>query len=91
MAVPPSIIDPFHKKVYAILAEDIDNKMISLCSGAVGGTASGNQNDLAAIAIGYREQVAYINALNDVLKRCAEIEREQYGARPGADETATGE
>ena len=70
MAAPPSIIDPFHRKIYEALAPDIDNRMISLASGSAGTIED------------YKFQAAYIQAFNDVLGKCREIELEIYGKRP---------
>ena len=76
MAAPPSIIDPFHRSLFEVLAPDIDNRMISLASGSAGTIED------------YKAQAAYIQALNDVLAKCLELELELYGARPGENETA---
>ena len=73
MAAPPSIIDSFHKALFDVLAQDIDARMVKLAEGSAG--------DFAA----YRYQVGYINALNDVLGVCRQIELDRYGSRPGSE------
>lgn len=70
------IVDPFHRKLYELLAADINNRMTSLAAGSCGDFAT------------YKHQTGYIEALNDVLEKCREIEVDQYGARPGAAEQA---
>lgn len=67
----PSIIDPAYKVLCNELAQDIDNRTFSL--------ASGGARDMET----YREQVGYIQALNDVINKCVELERARYGKRPG--------
>ena len=67
----PTIINPFHRDLFNALAPDIENRMISLASGG------------AQTIEAYREQCGYIRALNDVLSKCQELERERYGKRPG--------
>ena len=74
MSAPPSIIDPFHRALFGVLAPDIDNRMISLAQGS-----AGSYED-------YKAQASYIQALNDVLGKCREIEIEIYGASKGADQ-----
>ena len=67
----PSIVDPAYKALCIVLAQDIDNRTFSL--------ASGGARDMEA----YREQVGYLSALNDVIRKCQELEQERYGKRPG--------
>jgi hypothetical protein len=67
----PTIIDPAYKALCNELAQDIDNRSISL--------ATGGARDMET----YREQVGYIQALTNVINRCAELERVRYGKRPG--------
>jgi len=55
--------------------------MVELASGS----ARSIQGADGTVAEKYAAQVSYIQALNDVLEKCKEIELEQYGARPGAD------
>ena len=67
----PTLIDPAYKALYNVLAPVIEDKMIRLASGGA-----------ATIEI-YREEVGYIRALQDVLDRCALLEKERFGKRPG--------
>jgi len=80
--VSSSAIDPFHRQLSNVLTPLIDDKMVALAKG----NATKTESDTASTAEKYAAQVAYIQALNDVLDRCREIELEMYGARPGAIE-----
>ena len=73
-----SIVDPFHRAVYDVLANNIDKRMVSLAEGSCGDFAS------------YKYQTGYIQALNDVLAKCKELELERYGNRPGEGEQQQG-
>ena len=77
-----SAIDPVHRHLSNVLTPLIDDKMVALAKG----NATKTDLDTVSTAEKYAAQVAYIQALNDVLDRCAEIENEMYGARPGAIE-----
>ena len=68
------ILDPFHRALHAKLSQDLANRVTGLANGAVP-----NYEE-------YKSQVGYITALNDVLDLCEELERDQYGARPGQPE-----
>lgn len=68
-----SIVDPFHRRLYLELVDDIDGKMVALAQGS-----AGTYED-------YRGQSSYIQALNDVLEKCRKIERELYGTRSGGE------
>lgn len=72
-----SIIDPFHRRLHAALSEVIASRVTSLASGAA---ANWNQ---------YVDQTSYLRALNDVLDKCEELERDQYGTRPSEDQPST--
>lgn len=74
MNATPSIVDPFHRQIFAALANEIDERMVNL--------AKGMATDYPA----YRHQVGFIEALNAALDKCREIELERYGTRPGAGE-----
>jgi hypothetical protein len=65
--MPPEIIDPFYRSLYNELIPQINNKAAELCAGRAIDYAT------------YREEVGYIRALNDVLDKCAELERTKYG------------
>ena len=73
-----SIVDPFHRAIYDVVANDIDKRMVSLAEGSCGDYSS------------YKYQTGYIQALNDVLGKCKEIELERYGSRPGEGEQQQG-
>lgn len=73
MSAPPSIIDPFHRALFAVLAPSIDDRMISLAEGSAKNFEE------------YKYQTGMIQAFNEVLAKCREIEVEMYGARPGAE------
>ena len=73
MAASTSIIDPFHRALFNVLAPDIDNRMVSLAEGSAKNFEE------------YKYQTGMIQAFNEVLAKCREIEVEMYGARPGAE------
>lgn len=74
MSQSPSIIDPFHRNLHNVISEEIDKRKESL--------AIGSANDYTS----YMKQVGYLEALNSVLERCREIEKDRYDPRPGASE-----
>ena len=65
-----SIIDPFHRVLHIRIAEGIDTKMKML--------AAGKAQDFAD----YKHQTGYLEALNDVLDICVELEQDRYGPKP---------
>ena len=70
---PSSIVDPFHKAIYGQIAADIDKRMVNLCAGS-------------AVDYGeYQRQVGYLEAMNNVLTVCEEIEKDRHGAKPGQE------
>lgn len=75
----PSIIDPFFKLLNGQLTEKIAQRMTSLASGS----AVRTENDQVTTAEKYAAQTSYIQALNDVLDLCHEIEVDKYGRKPG--------
>ncbi len=82
MASSASIIDPFHRALNAALTDLVNDRMISLARGS----ASRTETDTATTAEKYAAQVSYIQAIHDVLDKCEELEREQYGKRAGQPE-----
>jgi hypothetical protein len=62
----PRLIDPFFRRLYPVLQEEIANR-----SAYVGSGACNSYDD-------YKHQTGYVQALQDVLTRCDELEREQY-------------
>lgn len=73
----PDLIDAFHRRLYPVLAKDIENRMLQLAEGS----AKTIQGGAETVAEKYAAQVAYITALNDVLSKCHEIEVDMYGGR----------
>jgi hypothetical protein len=73
MASQPHIIDPFHLSLWRWASEQIDDRLILLGGG---GAQTWEQ---------YHGHVGYIQALNDVLEKCRQIEQERYGTRPSED------
>ena len=65
-----SIIDPFHRSLHIVIAEKIDTRMRLL--------AAGKSQDFAD----YKHQTGYLEALNDVLDICVELEQDRYGSKP---------
>ena len=70
----PDIQDGFHRALYQIITAQIDNRMTSLARGS------------AVSFDDYQSQVGYLSALNDVLARCEDIEKERYGDPMGNKE-----
>lgn len=66
-----SIVDPFHRGLYRVLIEKIDTRMVQL--------ASGQAKDYAE----YQHHAGYVQAMNDVLGICQQIEQDRYGPKPG--------
>lgn len=68
------IQDPFHRALYRLISEKIDERMAQM--------AAGNAADYEE----YRQQVGYLQAFADVLGFCDEIEKERYGDPLGKKE-----
>ena len=68
------INDPFHRQLYRIITEKMDDRMSSVGSGACASYDS------------YRQEVGYLQALADVTDWCAEIEKARYGDAKKDDE-----
>jgi hypothetical protein len=86
MSPTPSIIDPFHRSIYTVVSEAIDKRMVALA----GGSAVRTTNDEVSTAEKYAAQVSYLQAMNDVLEWCMEIENDRYGKKPGEGEQDAG-
>ena len=71
----PSLIDPFHRQLYPILMGELAERKDKLAAGA----AARIQNDTHSVAENYAAQVAYIKALEDIIQRCAQLERDMQG------------
>lgn len=78
MVVPPDLIDPFHRELYGVLSEELTNRVTQLANGSAAKLFHG----ATTVAENYAAQVSYIKALNDVLEKCQELERNRYGGRP---------
>ena len=70
----PDIIDPFHKSIYEVVANEINKRLYVLGSGS------------ALSYEDYKQQVGYIHALNDMIEWCQKIEIDKYGERKRGDE-----
>lgn len=77
----PSIIDPFHRALYQLLAEEIERRTVSLVEGG----AARIMGDEKTVGEKYAEATSYIQALNYVLDVCKRIEDQRHGKRPGAE------
>lgn len=73
-----TIVNPFFRELYDRLAPEIDKRMVALCSGS----ARRIEGSQETVAEAYAHQCAYIEAFNEVLKVCAELEHNQHGNRP---------
>lgn len=70
---PRNIIDPFHRALYAVIAEKLQLRREQLEVGTPG--------DFAA----YKHEVGYIAALRDVLSWAEDVERDRYGRKPDTE------
>jgi hypothetical protein len=61
------IIDRFHKGIYNVIAEKLEERRQGL--------ENGTARDYAE----YRHMTGYIRGLTDVLEWCQEVEKDQYG------------
>ena len=68
------INDPFHRQLYRTITEKIDDRMSLIASGH----CSSHEE--------YRQEVGYLQALNDVLGFCEEIEKARYGVKDAVSE-----
>ena len=82
--VAPSITDPFFRKLYNKLAEEIDNRGNVLISGGALAYGNGTGIDATTTAMNYQKAVSYIEALQAVIELGVEIDHDRYGKR-GAD------
>ena len=73
--MPQQFLDGFHRRLHQAIVIKIDEAMVNL--------AGGQAKDYAE----YRQRVGRIEALNDVLDWCKEVERAEYGV----EEPATAE
>ena len=73
-----TIIDPFFRALFDELAPEIDKRMVALADGSAQQIA-GSTKTVPEL---YAEQVATIQALNNVLDICTNIEHNRHGNRP---------
>lgn len=73
-----TIVDPFFRSLYDVLAPIIDQRIVSLAQGS----AKRVEGSPETIAEAYADQCAYIRALNDVLQICTDLEHNRHGNRP---------
>ena len=64
--MPPRLIDPFHRRLYGILAQELDDLRTAVAKGAAGSYEE------------YKVQVAKIETLEQVLTVCQDIETQTY-------------
>ena len=82
--VASSITDPFFKKLYARLADELDSRVDALARGSALIPTSGLGLDAVTTALKYQEAVSYIAALQAVMELGLQIDKERYGKR-GSD------
>lgn len=81
-----SIIDPFFRKMYKRLAEELDGRRSVLAGGSALSIGEDGRIDAVATALKYKGDVSYIECLQAVINLGLELDREQYGARPQNDD-----
>jgi hypothetical protein len=74
------ILDPFHRALFELINEEIATTKDKLASGGAGRIS----DDTASVAEKYAAAVSRIQALNDCLELCRQIETNQnsLGPRP---------
>lgn len=73
-----TIINPFFRDLYDRLAPVIDQRMVGLANGSAKQIVGSPES----VAEAYSRECAYIQALNDVIEICAELEHNRHGNRP---------
>lgn len=81
----PTITDPFFKKLYSKLVEEIDSRVSVLANGSALTSTSGVGIDAVSTAIKYQESVTYIAALQAVVELGIQIDNDHYGNRNKED------
>lgn len=81
--MPPLLIDPFHRALYAELMPDLEKRK----DGVAHGSAVGLSDSSISTSENYAAQCAYIKALEDVLAKCEELERARYGEKNPLEES----
>lgn len=75
----PTITDPFFKKLYTKLVEEIDSRVNTLARGSALILGQNTGLDVATTAMKYQSQVSYIEALQAVIELGIELDHERYG------------
>jgi hypothetical protein len=70
---PHRIIDPFFRSLAKVVHEKLEHRITELLHGG------------ALDFAGYKEQIGYIRALQEVLQWGEDLERDQYGRKPEGD------
>lgn len=73
-----TIINPFFRDLFDSIAPEIDRRMVALAGGSAKQVAGSTQT----VAEAYAAECGYIQALNEVLEICAQLEHNQHGNRP---------
>lgn len=84
--VAPSIIDPFFRKLYARLAEELDNRVNALARGSALVLGEKTGLDPYTIALKYQDAVSHIETLQSVIDLGLELDRERYGKKSTEDD-----
>lgn len=73
--------DPFFRKLYSKLAEELDDRVNSLARGSA--LVIGDRIGVDAIntAMNYQKAVSYIEALQSVIELGCQMDRDMYGIR----------
>lgn len=73
-----TIIDPFFRALYDELAPKIDRRMVELANGSAKPIIGSPET----VAENYASHCAFIQAYNEVLEICTDIEHNRHGNRP---------
>lgn len=76
MALDYPIIDPFHRRLYRVLAEYYDNRVRDVAAGSAFAATADETNQK------YARQIGYIECLTMVIDECRKIETELMGGTP---------
>ena len=83
--VAPAITDPFFRTLHSKLADEINSRVSALAAGSAITLGKDVGIDAVATAINYQKAVSYIEALQQVIELCVEIDHERYGRKSSAD------
>lgn len=72
--------DPALRQLYKLLVENLESRINSLAQGSSVSHGSEGHIDAIATAIRYKSDVQYIQALQEVVGLCEQIDRQAYGA-----------